>query len=46
MIFNKVCKYLLPQEIIVEPRDGEKSYLPFKKMKVWFEELNIGSPYK
>lgn len=35
-----------PLEIINESRDDRKSYLPFKKMVIWFESLELGEPIK
>lgn len=38
-----VCKYLAPIEIVKEqgddPSQSKQSFLPFQKMKVWFEDF-------
>ena len=41
---QKVCQYLNPLEILNLPKaEGEpKSFLPFRKMKIWYEGLKIG----
>lgn len=39
---SEICKYLSPVEVCV-PANREIR-LPFKSMKIWIEELQIGVP--